>query len=69
MKFGHMTCGGEALGAAPTPRKRGPWRPPRMGRQGRLPFWTASLRRAILVYHFPCMNIVDAEFQNLGNST
>ncbi len=42
--------GGAAPGAASTPRQRGPWRPHRTGRQGRLPTWKASPRRELLVH-------------------
>ncbi len=38
------SLGGAAPSAAPTPRKRGPL-PPRTGRRGRLPTWTAALCR------------------------
>ncbi len=55
-----MTCGGAAPSAAPTPQKRGPWRPHGMGRQGRLPSWTASLRRAIPRYLLPYKKFVNA---------
>ncbi len=61
-----MTFGGEAPSAVPTPQKRGPWRPPRMGRQGRLPNLTASLRRAIPMNHLPYRYIVNTESWILG---
>ncbi len=51
---------GETPRADPTLRKRGPRRPPRIGRRGRLPNWQATLRREFLGYRFPCMHILDA---------
>ncbi len=53
------TLGEAAPGAAPTPRKRSPWRPPRMGRQGKLPFWTAIRCRGFLWYLLPYLNMIN----------
>ncbi len=63
-KVNATALGEEALCAAPTPRKRGPCRPPRIGRQGRLPNFRASPRRELPVYHFPYQNILDADLQS-----
>ncbi len=54
-----------APGVAPTSQKRGPWRPPRMGRQGRLPFKKASLRREIPPVLFPCKYFLTTEFTEM----
>ncbi len=60
MLFFMVSCGGATPGAELTPRKRGPWRPHRMGRQGRLPNWKASPRREILGYlQQPYMYVLD----------
>jgi hypothetical protein len=52
-----VTFWGEALGVALTQQKRGPRRPPRTGRRGRLPIWTAAPCREILCYSARCKNI------------
>ncbi len=59
---------GEAPGAVPTLRQRGPWRPLWTGRQGRLPSWTASLRRGFPSYLTVYRNIDDTACQFLSVS-
>jgi hypothetical protein len=56
---------GETLGADPTHQKRGPRRPLRTGRRGRLPFRLASPRRGFLVYLVSYMKVPD-EFTSLA---
>ncbi len=51
------TLGGAAPGVAPTPQKRSPWRPPRTGRQGKLPLWTAG-RCRVLRYLSPYRDLL-----------
>jgi hypothetical protein len=48
---------GEAPGAAPSRRQRGP-RSRMTGMRGRLPIWRATPRRAFLVTLLPYMNLV-----------
>ncbi len=57
------TLGAETPGAAPTLQKRGPWRPHRTGRQGRLPNCKANPRRGLLSYLTTYTDINDALFQ------
>ncbi len=51
-----VTSGRAALGAAPSPQKRGPRRPPRTGRRGRLPIKLANPRRDSVVPLVPSKN-------------
>ncbi len=63
-----VTLGEAAPGAAPTPRKRSPWRPPWMGRQGKLPTWTASRRRVLPGYRFPYTDALNKVYKVLSNA-
>ncbi len=57
--IGHGSEGRESPSAAPTPQKRGPRRPPRTGRRGRLPSSLATPRREFVVYHIPYKDFLD----------
>ncbi len=61
--------GEETLGVDPTPRQRGPCRPPRIGRQGRLPTWPATLCRVSQAYrlHYQSFLITDLQSQSRRN--
>jgi hypothetical protein len=61
----HTILRGETPGVDPTHRKRGPRRPHRIGRRGRLPLWLASPRRGFFVYLVSYMNVPD-EFTSLA---
>ncbi len=50
----HGCEGGEYPSVAPTPQKRGPRRPHRIGRRGRLPSCQATPRREIVTYLLYC---------------
>jgi hypothetical protein len=68
VKYVNISFRGAAPGAAPSRQKRGPCRPPRMGRQGRLPNWKASLRRGFPWYLTTCTNFNDTvtQFQSVS---
>ncbi len=55
----HGSAGRESPSAAPTPQKRGPRRPPRTGRRGRLPTSLATPRQELVVYHIPYKDFLD----------
>ncbi len=56
-----MTFGRAAPSAASSLQKRGPRRPPRTGRRGRLPTFLAHPRRDSLLLRVPSMSFVNAD--------
>ncbi len=59
--IGHVYRAEESPSAAPTPQKRGPRRPPRTGRRGRLPFQLATPRRELVGHQFYYKDFLDTE--------